>query len=164
MSHYMGIDPGFDRCGYGIVSDAPAYVASGVIQTKSEWTYAERLGVVYNALITIIRSNRVQVVGVERPYAGEKVGKRILEIGGAWGVCLLAAHFCGCDLLELSNSHVKAAVARGGASKEEVRRGVQEILRIELSGPDDKSDALAVAIAARDDWRLAELVREAETR
>lgn len=163
MTRYMGVDPGYDRAGWGIVSDAPAYIASGVIQTSAEWSYSERIGVVYNALITIIRSNRVQVVGVERPYAGEKVGRRVLEIGGAWGIVLLAVHFTGCDYLELSNSHVKAAVARGGADKGEVRRGVEAILRVDLAGKmDDESDGLACAIAARDDYRLAEMVREAE--
>ena len=94
---YMGIDPGFDRCGWGIVDDDPCYIASGVIQTQPDWSYSERIDAVYNALIHTIRYYNVGVVGVENPFAGEKVGRRVLEIGGAWGVCLLAIHFCGCD-------------------------------------------------------------------
>lgn len=164
MTRYLGIDPGYDRAGWGIVDDSPALIASGVIQTDSEWSYSERIGVVYNALVTIIHSHRVKVAGVEKPYAGEKVGKRVLEIGGAWGCILLAIHVCGCDYLELSNSHVKAAVARGGADKEQVRRGVETILSITLTGPDDESDGLACAIATRDDWRLARMVEDSDGR
>ena len=158
---YMGIDTGFDRCGWGIVDDFPAYIASGVIQTSAEWTYSERINVVYNGLLHIIRSNGVEVVGVEKQYAGEKVGKRVLEIGGAWGIVLLAIHRTGCEYLELSNSHVKAAVAKGGADKDQVRKGVEAILQINLSGPDDESDGLACAICARDDYRLSQMVKEA---
>lgn len=160
MTRFLGIDPGFDRCGWGIVDDAPALVASGVIQTNSEWSYSERLGVVFNSIITIIRGNQVRVVGVEKPYAGEKVGKRVLEIGGAWGCILLAIHLCGCEYLELSNSHIKAAVANGRAEKEEVRRGVETILQITLNGPDDESDGLACAICTRDDYRLTYMIQE----
>jgi len=164
MTRYLGIDPGFDRAGWGIVNDdGPSYVASGVIKTNSDWTYSERLDAVYNALIHEIKYHNVQVVGVEKPYAGEKVGRRVMEIGGAWGVILLALHRCGCDYLELSNSHVKAAVCKGGATKEEVRRGVETILSISLAGKmDDESDALAAAIATLDDWLRATIVREAE--
>lgn len=162
-SYYMGIDPGWDRCGWGIVDDQLSYIASGVIQTSADWTYAERLDVVELGIERLIRQYGVQVVGVEKPYAGEKVGRRILEIGGAWGVILLAIHRCGCEYLELSNSHIKAAVARGGADKGEVRKGVENILGITLEGKlDDESDGLAAAVAARDDWRLAQMVKAVE--
>lgn len=162
MTRYLGVDPGFDRCGWGIVDDSPALIASGVIQTDSEWSYSKRIGVVHNALVTIIRSYRVKVAGVEKPYAGEKVGKRVLLIGGAWGCILLAIHSCGCDYLELSNSHVKAAVANGRGTKEEVRHGVETILAVTLKGHDDESDALAAAICTRDDYRLAQMVKAAQ--
>lgn len=163
MTRYMGIDPGFDRCGFGIIDDQVTYIASGVIQTSADWTYSERLDAVFNALIHEIRYHNVGVVGVEKPYAGEKVGKRIIEVGGAWGIVLLAIYRSGCTYLELSNSHVKAAVARGGADKEQVRRGVETILNISLAGKmDDESDGLACAIATRDDYRLAQIVKEAE--
>jgi crossover junction endodeoxyribonuclease RuvC len=159
---YLGIDPGFDRCGWGIVDELPALVASGVIQTSSDWTYSERIDAVFNALIHEIRYHNVAVVGVEKPYAGEKVGKRIIEVGGAWGVVLLAIHRSGCTYMELSNSQVKAAVSGGRADKEAVRKGVETILEISLDGKlDDESDAIAAAICARDKWHLAEMVREA---
>ena len=158
----MGVDPGFDKCGWGIVNDGAIYVASGVVKTNSDWTYSERLDAVYNALIHEIKYHNVQIIGVEKPYAGEKVGRRVMEIGGAWGIALLAVYRCGCEYMELSNSHVKAAVCKGGAAKEEVRRGVETILSISLGGKmDDESDALAAAIAARDDWQRAQMVREA---
>lgn len=159
---YMGLDPGYDRCGWGIVSDAPTYIASGVIQTSADWTYSERIDAVFNALVHEIRYHNVGVVGVEKPYAGEKVGKRIIEVGGAWGVILLAIYRSGCSYLELSNSQVKAAVSGGRADKEAVRRGVETILEISLDGKlDDESDALAAAICARDKYHLAQMISEA---
>lgn len=162
MAIFMGIDPGFDRCGFGIVSDEPTYITSGVIQTSSDWAYSERIDAVFNALIHEIRYHNVGVVGVEKPFAGDKVGKRVIEVGGAWGVILLAIYRSGCTCLELSNSQVKAAVSGGRADKEAVRKGVEEILQVKLTGHDDESDALAAAICARDKYHLAQMVREAE--
>lgn len=161
---YMGVDPGFDKCGYGIINEQVKLVASGVIQTSSDWTYSERIDAVFNALVHEIRYHNVEVVGVEKPYAGEKVGKRIIEVSGAWGVILLAVYRCGCTYLELSNSQVKAAVSGGRADKEAVRLGVETILEISLNGPDDESDALAAAICTRDKYHLAQMVEQAEMR
>lgn len=163
MAIFMGIDPGFDRCGFGIVSDEPTYITSGVIQTSAEWSYWERLDAVYNTLVHEIKFHNVGVVGVEKPYAGEKVGKRIIEVGGAWGIIGLAVYRCGCSYLELSNSQIKAAVSGGRADKEAVRKGVETILEISLNGRhDDESDALAAAICCRDKYHLMQMVREAE--
>lgn len=160
--NYMGVDSGFDRCGWGIVDDGPIYIASGVIQTDKEWTYLERINVIYNGILHLIRTNGIEVVGVEKPYVRDNIGKKIIEIVGVWSVVCLAIHRCGCEYLELSNSHIKAAVARGGADKGEVRKGVENILGITLDGKlDDESDGLAIAVCTRDDYRLAELVREA---
>lgn len=164
MTRFLGLDPGYDRCGWGIVDDDPALVNSGVIQTDKEWSYWKRLNAVYNAIVHIISQYDVEVVGVEKPYAGEKVGKRVLEVGGVWGVIGLAIHNTGCEYLELSNSHIKAAVANGRGTKEEVRHGVETILRITLKGHDDESDGLACAICARDDYQLAQMIKDSNER
>jgi len=158
----MGVDPGFDKCGWGIVNDdGPNYVASGVIKTNSDWSYKERIDAVFNAIVHTINYHNVQVVGVEKPYVGEKVGRRVMEVAGAWGIVLLALHRCGCEYLELSNSQIKAAVSGGRADKDQVRKGVGTILGISLNGPDDESDALAAAICCRDRWHLSHMAREA---
>ena len=163
LIHYLGVDPGFDRVGFGIIDDQVTYIASGVIQTNSDWTYWERLDAVFNVLTHEIRLYNVQVVGIEKPYAGEKVGKRIIEVGGAWGIIGLACYRCGCHYLELSNSQIKAAVSGGRADKEQVRLGVETILGISLAGKmDDESDAIAAAICCRDKYHLMQLVDEAE--
>jgi len=163
MSRYMGIDPGFDKCGFGIIDEQVTYIDSGVIQTSKDWTYWERVNAVFNALVHTIRYHNVEVVGVEKPYVGERVGKRVLEVSGAWGIIGLAVYRCGCEYLELSNSQVKAAVSGGRADKEAVRTGVQTILSISLEGKlDDESDALAAAICCRDKYHLAAMAKEAE--
>lgn len=161
MTRYLGIDPGFDRCGFGIVDDAPAYIASGVIQTKSEWTYWQRLETIYAAIGDLLARYQVQAAGVEKPFIGGNLRYGI-EVAGVWGVVGLSIRQAGVEYLELTTTQVKAAVANGRASKAEVLAGVMMILSLQVRpAHDDESDALAAAVCCRDRWIQAQMIREA---
>lgn len=161
MTRYLGIDPGYDRCGYAVITDNLDVVEYDVIQTNSEWSYWERLNVVYTSIGDVITGCRVKVAGMEKPFIGNNV-RHGVEVAGVWGVIGLALRLNGCEYMELTTTQVKAAVANGRATKAEVRHGVETILDLKLKpGPDDISDAFAAAICTRDKWHLAEMAKEA---
>lgn len=161
MTHILGVDPGYDRMGYAVIDDDLNIITCDVIQTDKRHSYWERLNTIYLAIVHIIDVYAIDVTGIEKPFTGKNVGSGT-EVAGAWGVIGLAV-YCGLsEYIELTNSQIKAAVARGGASKEEVRQGVAMILGLDaLPKLDDATDALAAAICARDRWRLMEMEKAA---
>lgn len=158
---FMGVDPGFDRCGYAVIDEDLKVITSGVIQTNDTRTYWERVNVVYDAIGDVISSCRVKVAGVEKPFTGKNVGNGV-EVAGAWAVIGLAIRRNQCQYMELHNTQVKAAVANGRATKQQVKEGVEFILGIILNGLDDEADAFAAAICTRDKWQLAEMIKAAQ--
>lgn len=161
MTRILGIDPGYDRVGYAVIDDDLCVITYGVIQTDKRHSYWERLNTVYLAIVRIIDECAVDVTGMEKPFVGKNVGNSV-EVAGAWGVIGLAVYASLSEYIELSNSTIKAAVAKGGASKEEVKRGVMMILDLAVAPkPDDVTDALAAAICTRDKWRMMEMEKAA---
>lgn len=158
MTRFLGLDPGFDRCGYAVITDELGIVEYDVIQTNKEWSYWKRLETIYVSICDVITGCRVQVAGVEKPFLGKNLRYGV-EVAGVWGVIGLALRLNGCEYMELNTTQVKAAVANGRASKEEVKHGVETIMELTLAGPDDISDAFAAAICTRDRWRLAEMAK-----
>ena len=63
------------------------------------------------------------------------------------GVVLLAASLSDIEVFEYSPTVVKKAiVGRGRATKEQVKYMVEQLVKREIGGSFDKSDAIAVAI------------------
>lgn len=158
MTYFMGLDPGYDRCGYAVIDEDLNIIASGVIQTNSEWKYWVRLGFVSVAIADTIKEFHPAVAGMEKPFIGNNVGRGV-EVAGAWAVIGMAIFDGGCDYMELTTTQVKAAVANGRASKAEVKAGVMLLLNMDVPPQyDDITDALAVAICCRDKWHQQQVI------
>lgn len=159
MTKFMGVDPGYDRCGYAVIDEDLKVITYDVIQTDKHRPYWERLEAVYDSLCDVIDLYRVKVAGMEKPFVGKNVGNGV-QVAGAWAMVGMALYVKQCEHLELSPSQVKAAVANGHATKAEVTAGVMLILSLPVAPkPDDITDALAIAICARDKWRLAGMTK-----
>lgn len=162
MTRFIGLDPGYDRCGYAIIDEDLNITTYGVIRTNKEQPYWDRVKIIFDAIGDVITGCRVQVAGTEKPFIGNNV-RHGIEVAGVWGVIGLALRLNGIEYMELTTTQVKAAVANGRATKEDVRHGVETILDLKLKpGPDDITDALAAAICTRDRWNLAQSVADAE--
>jgi crossover junction endodeoxyribonuclease RuvC len=87
------------------------------------------------------------VVVVERVLF-QANARTAMSVGQASGLALVAAAEAGCPVVEYSPNEVKQAVAGyGAATKEQVQRMVQSLLRLpERPRPPDTADALALAI------------------
>ena len=146
----LGIDPGVSRCGYGAVRRDRAgchAVRAGVITTPVSDPLPNRLASLAAELAALLRELQPDCVVVERVFFQTNV-RTAMSVGQASGLALAAAASSGCDVAQYTSNEVKQAVAGyGAASKEQVQKMVQSLLRLpERPKPPDVADALALAL------------------
>ncbi len=146
----MGIDPGTNKMGYGIiriVGNHPEMVVMGYIELSKLGNSYLKLKHIYERVSALVRQYRPDAVAFEAPFFGENV-QSMLKLGRAQGVAIAAAQVLDVDIFEYAPTKVKIAVSgSGGASKEQVARMLQKILHIsELPRNLDATDGLAVAL------------------
>jgi crossover junction endodeoxyribonuclease RuvC len=144
----IGIDPGLQRTGWGIV-DADGgtirHVANGVC--RSEGTeLAGRLLSLYAALTRVLRVHRPEAAAVEQTFVN-KDAAGTLKLGQARGIALLAPARAGLPVAENApNAVKKVVVGVGHAEKAQVAHMVRlQLPGVALAGP-DATDALAIAL------------------
>lgn len=149
----LGIDPGLQLTGYGVIDVAPNAVGpklidAGVIRLNARLSIAKRLVELERELCDIFREHEPQTCAVEELYAHYNHPRTAILMGHARGVILLCAARCGASLSELPANRIKQSVAgHGHASKEQMQRAVQAIFRLrQAPEPPDVADALAVAV------------------
>ncbi len=82
MTRILGIDPGSRVTGYGIIDQAGqqlGYVASGCIRTGGG-SLAERLGIIFSGISTIIEEFMPQEMAIERVFMNKNADSA-LEAG-----------------------------------------------------------------------------------
>lgn len=148
----LGIDPGFDRTGVGIVDHAAsklAWVWHGCIQTRAKDPLIQRLQQVRDGVRQVLERAKPDILVIEKLFFQKNV-TTALDVGMARGVVLVCAADAGVPVLELTPNQVKQGITGyGAADKKQVQEMVQRILKLkELPKPDDAADALALAIVA----------------
>jgi len=146
----LGIDPGSQNCGYGILEiENRKIVAAGcdVIRMKPSLPLTERLVTVYTEIKKIVEEYKPDLAAVETIFYGENV-KSAFSLGHVRGVILLALAENNIKIMEFSPREVKkSVVGNGNASKEQVEYMVKRILKIEIDKKTrDATDALANAL------------------
>jgi len=149
MVRVIGIDPGTAITGWGVVESKTGVfkpVKFGCIKTTTKQSRAERLKVIYEELLALIKETTPDVMAIEMIFFNVNV-KTALSVGQARGVCLLAAAVSGLSAYEYNTSEVKSIITGyGRATKSEVANSITELLRMEeIPKPDDVTDALAIA-------------------
>lgn len=147
----LGIDPGLNITGYGIVKIAegqiPQLFTYGHIRTNSKKALSERLHEIYSSLAEILNNEQPAVVAIENIFYAENV-KTAIIMGHARGTAMVAATNKGLPVFEYTPREIKQSiVGNGAASKTQVKFMVRSILKTTVNiEPDDASDALAVAL------------------
>ncbi|MEG1897968.1 MAG: crossover junction endodeoxyribonuclease RuvC [Mucinivorans sp.] len=146
----LGIDPGTNFMGYGVISIAggePHLVVHGVIHLNKFKDPYQKLGHIFERVSGIISAYSPDEVALEAPFYGTNV-QSMLKLGRAQGVAMAAALARGIDVFEYAPTKVKQAISGAGrASKEQVAGVVCRLLGVELSTEKlDATDALAVAV------------------
>jgi crossover junction endodeoxyribonuclease RuvC len=146
----MGVDPGSDITGYGIIeTDGRRYevVEYAAIRTSSKSRFADRLLLISRKLEEVIQRLSPQACAVEDMFYAVNV-KSAMKLGQVRGVVLLTAARANVEVFEYSPLEIKSAlVGYGRAEKQQVQEMVRLLLKLkEAPEPLDASDALAVAI------------------
>ena len=146
----MGIDPGSNCTGFGIVEEIKGNLNAvhwSSVRSTSKDTFPKRLKRIYNELTIAIEKFSPDIVAVEDLFYATNV-KTVIKLGQTRGVALLAAANSGLQVAEYSPLQIKQSVGGyGRADKNQVQDMVTTLLRLkEKPDPFDASDALATAI------------------
>ena len=150
MPVVLGIDPGLERVGFGVVrieGSRLTAVEHGLIKTPPGPTPG-RLVQIHAEVTALLTRAQPDWVGMERLFFAKNQTTAI-EVAKACGAIQLALAQAGLEVVELSPPQVKlAVVGNGAAEKAQVGYMVTRLLSLPSPPkPDDVADALAVAIA-----------------
>lgn len=145
----LGIDPGFERLGYGLVRREGSRLTAvryGLIQTP-KIALPDRLRMVYEQLGLLMEESQPDALATERLMFSVN-RKTAMDVAKALGVVQLAGAQRGLPWAEYTPPEVKqAVVGTGSADKRQVQFMVGKLLSLpEAPKPDDVADALAIAI------------------
>jgi len=147
----LGIDPGLQTTGFGVVDaqgHSVQYVASGTISTTHlpRGDLPARLKVLFDGIGQVRETYRPDAAAVEIVFVNANPQATLL-LGQARGACLTALVACELSVAEYTALQVKQAVAGyGKAGKAQVQEMVKRLLNLPGVPGRDAADALGIAI------------------
>lgn len=146
----LGIDPGSDTLGWGIVEgNGTKYAAvdHGIVKSRARDPFATRLANIYDGVSSVIDSFKPDVLSIEEAFYAVNVSVA-LKLGQVRGVVLLLAEQRGLKIAEYAPRLIKqTVVGYGNAEKHQVQQMVKLLLKLKtVPSPHDAADALAIAI------------------
>ena len=167
MKRVLGIDCGSNATGYGVIDTdgrVNRIIASGVIRTKQQAPFSDRLHQISISLRKLIALHAPSDVAVEGVFHSVNV-RSALQLGHVRGVALLVAAEAGLPIYEYSPLKIKSSVVGyGRAEKSQVQQMIMLLLRLDALPPEDAADALAVAICHSHHSFTAEKIARATSR
>ena len=152
MAIILGIDPGSQKTGFGIIdSDAAKgqcrhrYITSGVIRLPRE-PLPERLRIIADAVAQLVDEHQPDELSVEQVFLARSADAAI-KLGQARGAAIVPCVTRGLAVSEYSARTIKqSVVGTGAADKKQVQHMVRVLLGLPDSPQEDAADALAAAL------------------
>ncbi|MCC7332003.1 MAG: crossover junction endodeoxyribonuclease RuvC [Flavobacteriales bacterium] len=146
----LGIDPGTNIMGYGIIhikNSKTELIALGSIELNKLETHFLKLQKIYERTSYLITEYKPDEVAIEAPFLG-KNPQSMLKLGRAQGISIAAALSHNIPVFEYSPLKVKQSITgKGSSSKEQVAGMLESMLKMkELPKHLDATDGLAVAV------------------
>lgn len=146
----LGIDPGSETLGWGIVDGNASKYASvdfGVVKSSPRQAFSTRLANIYAGVASVIDKFKPDVLSIEEAFYAANVSVA-LKLGQVRGVVLLLAEQRGLTIAEYAPRLIKqTVVGYGNADKRQVQEMVKLLLKMRsVPTPHDAADALAIAI------------------
>ncbi len=149
----IGIDPGLNITGYGVVEYRAGEVKlleAGVIRVPASHAdnLPRRLESLFNDLEQVMKDLRPEAMCLEEVYSHAAYPRTSILMGHARGVICLAARLAKVPVVGFSAKRIKQSVTgNGNASKLQVQRAVQHFFSLNgVPHPPDVADALAAAL------------------
>jgi crossover junction endodeoxyribonuclease RuvC len=150
----LGIDPGTATTGFGIIQKGKngqwRAVDFGVIKTDKNLSDSQRLLLLKQDLLHILKTYKPAAAGVEKIYF-ENNQKTAITVAQARGVILLTIAEFGIQAYEFTPLQVKNTLTGyGAADKKQIQFMVKQTFELRSTPkPDDAADALAIALCCQ---------------
>ena len=150
MKAILGIDPGLDRTGYGVIDVSTGKVRlleAGVVRSSAK-ELADRVKEIYDGVREVIDLFHPEVMAMEQLYSHYDHPQTAVKMGHARGCICLAAAQSDIRVISYAATQVKKILTGSGrATKDQVQRAIKLELGLEQSpDPPDVADALAIAL------------------
>jgi crossover junction endodeoxyribonuclease RuvC len=148
----LGIDPGLQRTGFGVIEALGArlsYVASGTISTAEapRGDLPLRLKIIFEGVQEVVQRYTPACAACEIVFVNVNPQSTLL-LGQARGAALAALVSGGLPVAEYTALQMKkAVVGHGLATKEQVQEMVRRLLALPSAPGRDAADALGLAIS-----------------
>lgn len=146
----LGIDPGTTRIGFGVINGGkkPQLIECGILKITAKEISGRLIEAAYH-FRALIKKHKPGLVAMEKLFFmnNQKTGMAVAEVRGALRLLTTEHHV---PFVEFAPTEIKNAITGfGNADKIAVRKMVCLALDLKtIPGPDDVSDALAVALTA----------------
>ena len=146
----LGIDPGTNILGYGIIQaqgNNIKLVVMGVVRLEKVEGQAEKLHKIFNRVVALIDEYQPHELAIEAPFFGKNV-QSMLKLGRAQGVAIAGALSKNLPFQEYSPKKIKQSITgNGNASKEQVSSMLKTLLNFKET-PEflDATDGVAAAV------------------
>lgn len=149
MSTIIGIDPGFERCGYAVLNKSKLGIkllSFGVIKTSPQDDFIRRQAEIAADFQTLLDKYKPDVLAIEDLFFVQNVTTG-LKVAQVRGVLTHLAHNSGIKILEPKPTEIKKFfTGNGGADKKAMQQmAVQTFGLTQSPKLDDTADALAIA-------------------
>lgn len=144
----LGIDPGYNIIGYGVIeTNGTKVIDFGVITTPKTMSISKRLSTIYDACVELMETFKPDEVAFEELFFNTN-NTTAIPVAEARGVLIVACKHYNDRLFEYTPLQIKQALTGNGrAEKKQVQFMVKNVLGLKQTPkPDDAADALAVAL------------------
>lgn len=153
----LGVDPGTRITGYGLIrvrGNLLEPIDFGTIRPSPALPQEKRYLIIFDAILSLLEKYRPQALAVETQFV-HKNAQSAIKLGMARASALLAAAKMDVAVHEYAPKKAKLAiVGNGAASKEQVQKMVQLLLKLRaVPEPEDAADALALAVCHANNLR-----------
>ena len=146
----LGIDPGTTIMGFGLIKTTKKeieLIQLHELQLKKYDNHFLKLKKIFSRTIELIDEFHPDEIAIEAPFFGKNV-QSMLKLGRAQGVAMAAGLSREVSITEYSPKKIKMAITgNGNASKEQVAKMLQKLLKIKTLPKNlDATDGLAAAV------------------
>jgi crossover junction endodeoxyribonuclease RuvC len=153
MKTILGIDPGLNTTGYGVIDVSMGKVRlleAGVVRSHAK-EVASKVKEIYDGVREVIEMFSPEVMAMEQLYTHYDRPTVAIKMGHARGCICLAAAQSGIEVVSYGATKIKKLLTGSGrATKDQMQRAIKLELGLEqYPDPPDVADALAVALCHR---------------
>lgn len=147
----LGIDPGLNITGYGVVEitvNGVKVIEAGVVRGGQRGSLGDRLREIYRGVREVIEATKPHAMSLEELYSHYERPRTSILMGHARGVICLAASELDVPIYPYAATQVKKILTGSGrAPKPQMQNAIcRELSLTATPEPPDVADALAIAL------------------